>query len=264
METYIAYFDEAGDDGSTTASSSFFVLTSLYMSAANWQSNYDKIRALRAELKRDYGFHISEEMHTKHLLSDKDPYRKYGWTTEEKQELIRKYTLCIASMDISIINVIIDKTAISSPDYDVLQKALTYNIQRIDNDSNGQWNYLIITDKGRIAPMRKTARAIRTFNPIQSKYSLSYKNEPIKGLIEDILEKDSEESFFIQTCDFVSYFVHLYFKTVYQKQPLPNRVSRVVDTKFIKRVLVTLKEAGRLNLKANSSNPYGLVIYPKK
>ena len=27
---------------------------------------------------------------------------------------------------------------------------------------------MIITDRGRIAPMRKTARAIRAYNPIQS------------------------------------------------------------------------------------------------
>lgn len=215
-------------------------------------------------MKDEYGFHISEEMHTKHLLSDKDPYRKYGWTPEQRQEIIKKFTLCIADLDIQIINVIIDKTAIVHPDYNVLEKALTYNIQRIDNDSGGKWNYLIITDKGRIAPMRKTARAIRAYNPIQSKFSFDYKNRPIKNLIEDILEKDSEESYFIQICDFVSYFVHLYYKSIYLKEALPNRVSRVVDPKFVKRVLITLKSAGKLNLKANSKSAFGLVVYPRK
>ena len=57
-----------------------------------------------------------------------------------------------------------------------LNKALTYNIQRIENDSNGNWNYFIITDQGRIAPMRKTARAIRAYNPIHSMYNQSYVN----------------------------------------------------------------------------------------
>ncbi len=50
METYIAYFDETGDDGVTTASSDSFVLTSLYMSADAWQSNYNKMKAIRSEL----------------------------------------------------------------------------------------------------------------------------------------------------------------------------------------------------------------------
>ena len=37
MDTYIAYFDETGDDGANTLSSDFFVLTSIYMSVADWQ-----------------------------------------------------------------------------------------------------------------------------------------------------------------------------------------------------------------------------------
>lgn len=240
------------------------MLTSLYMSANSWQANYDKIKEARAKLKEEYGFHISEEMHTKHLLSDKDPYRKYGWTIEQRQDIIKAFTLCIASLDAKIINVIIDKTAIVHKDYNILEKALTYNIQRIDNDSNGKWNYLIITDKGRIAPMRRTARAIRAYNPIQSKYSFEYKNQPIKNLIEDIMEKDSKESYFIQICDFVSYFVHLYYKSVYLKESLPNRVGRVVDIKYVRRVLATLKSAEKLNLKANRRNTFGVVVYPRK
>ena len=44
---------------------------------------------------------------------------------------------------------------------------------------------------------------------------------------------------------------------------MPNRVANVIDDNFVKRVMATLKKSGRINLKANESNPYGLVIYPK-
>lgn len=263
MDTYIAYFDETGDDGVTTASSEFFVLTSLYMSANKWQSNFEKVRECRKSLKKQLGFHVSEELHTRHLLSDKDPYRKYGWSPEQKQEIVKTVALCIAGLEAKTVNVVIDKTRFRDQNYRVLENALKYNIQRIENDSNGQWNYLIITDQGRLPPMRKTARAIRAYNPIQSKYSFEYTNQPVNNLIEDILDKDSDESYFIQLCDFVSYFVHLYYKTHIMKRTLPNRVGKAVDEVFIGRVMATLKGGGVLNLKANSSNSYGLVIYPK-
>lgn len=263
METYIAYFDEAGDDGITTASSSHFVLTSLYMPTSSWQSNYNVIKSLRSELKKQFGFHTSQEMHTKNFLTDKNPYRDYGWTQKQKQEILKSYTFAICHMDLSIINVVIDKTKIMSEQYNVLEKALTYNIQRIDNDSAGKWNYLIITDSGRIAPMRKTARAIRAYNPIQSKYSLEFSNQPIKGLIEDILEKDSRQSHFIQIADFISYFVNLYFKSHFENEKLPNRVQNVIDEEFVRLVMDVLKKTGKLNLKASSKNEYGLVVYPK-
>lgn len=263
MNTYIAYFDETGDDGIATTSSDHFILTSLYMPAESWQHNFNLMRSLRKELRDKYGFHVTEEMHTKHFLTDKNPYRNYKWSKEIKREIIKAFTLTIAEMDLKIVNVIIDKTKFKDANYRILENALKYNIQRIENDSDGTWNYIIITDEGRIAPMRKTARAIRSYNPIQSKYSYGFMNQPITNMIEDILEKKSSESYFIQICDFVSFFVHLYFLTEIKNVSLPNRVANVLDDNFVKRVLATLKTSGRINLKANESNQYGLVIYPK-
>ena len=263
MKTYIAYFDETGDDGVTTTSSDHFTLTSVYMPAENWQNNYNQMRLLRKELRDRYGFHVSQEMHTKHFLTDKNPYRNYSWDKGIKQEILKAYTLTIASMDLKIINVIIDKTKFRDDQYQVLENALKYNIQRIDNDSNGEWNYLIITDKGRLAPMRKTARAIRAYNPIQSKYSYEFTNQPISNLIEDILEKDSAESYFIQISDLISYFVHLYYEVHFKGKKLPNRVMNVIDAQFVGRVMATLKSSDKLNLKANEKDHYGFVIYPK-
>ena len=263
MDTYLVYYDETGDDGVTTASSDFFILTGLYMSAATWQSNFDKIKAMRVLLKERYGFHISEEMHTKNFLCDKGYFHSCAWDTAQRQEIIKVFTRCIAELDVKFVNVIIDKTRFVDKNYKVLEKALTYNIQRIENDSSGKWNFLIFTDQGRVAPMRKTARAIRAYNPIQSKYSPEFINQPINNLIEDIIEKESRESYFIQICDFISYFVHLYYKVQYKKMALPNRVGRVVDSELIKNVLETLKRSGVLNLKASGNNSYGLVIYPK-
>lgn len=263
MKTYIVYFDETGDDGVTTASSDHFVLTSIYMPSESWQQNFDLIRELRRNLRNKYGFHVTEEMHTKHFLTDKNPYRNYHWTQETKREIIKAFTLTLAKMDLKIVNVIIDKRRFKDGNYKVLENALKYNIQRIENDSAGKWNYIIVTDKGRLAPMRKTARAIRAYNPIQSKYSHEFSNQPIKNMIEDIMEKDSSESYFIQICDFVSYFVHLYFQININGQELPKRVNKVIDKAFVGSVLATLKKSEKLNLKANERNAYGLVIYPK-
>ncbi len=261
MNTRIVYCDETGDDGLNTNSSSAFILTSLSMPTESWQTNYDTFKKFRQSLKAEYGFHTGMEMHTKQFLTDKNPYRTFGWSSEQKIDILKKITLAIAALNVSIVNVIIDKRKIKSNDYSVLEHALTYNIQRIENDSNGDWNFIIITDKGRISPMRKTARAIRAYNPIQSQFG-GYVNKPIKYLIEDIMEKDSEESYFIQICDFVSFFVHLYYKTRYLEEPLPNRVGKLITPEFVGRVMATLANNGTLNLKA-SPKKYGLVIYPK-
>ena len=262
LNTYIAYFDETGDDGANTQSSKQFVLTSAYMDSNSWQSNYNKIRECRKELKEKYGLHISEEIHTKHLVRDKGMYRPYNWSDEQRRNILIDITKCISGLDIKFTNIIIDKTKIKTTDYRVLENALTYNIQRIENTSGGQWNYLIITDEGRLAPMRKTARAIRAYNPVQSHFG-GTQNIPIKGMIEDVLSKDSKESFFIQLCDFVSFFADLYYRTEDRGEALPQRVERIVDGIFVKRVFATLEKGNVLNLKASNTHAYGFVIYPK-
>lgn len=259
MDNYIVYYDETGDDGVNTSSSESFILTCIYMNSDKWQENFLKIQNCRKQMKLKYGFHVSEEFHTKHLITDKKPFSKYEWSEDQRKQILVDFAKCIADLDIQIINVIIDKTKIDpkiDPNYHVLENALKYSIQRIENDCKGQWNYLIIADQGRIAPMRRTARAIRAYNPIPP----TYQNTPIKKLIEDILEKDSKESYFIQVCDCISYMVHLFYKTQHKKQTLPNRVSRVIDEIFVCRFMATIQP--RINLKASYNN-YGLVIYPK-
>lgn len=263
METQIVYCDETGDDGLINTSSNAFILTSLFMPASSWQHNFDIMRSVRKRLKDKYGFHISQEMHTKLFLTDKGIYRSYNWTPAQKKDILKLFAWAIAQMDLSIVNVIIDKKHIKNADYPILENALKYNIQRIENTLKEDWNYIIITDSGRIAPMRKTARAIRAFNPIQSQIpGYGYRNIPVKNLIEDILDKDSRESYFIQICDFVSYFIHLYYKVHYQNESLPNRVGRLIDDNFVCGLIKYLNDNGKFNLKA-SSNEFGLVIYPK-
>lgn len=270
MENYIVYFDETGDDGQNTSSSDHFVLTSMYMSMNDWQKNYDKIKEARLLLKNEYGFHVSEEMHTKHFLSDKNPYRKYNWSTTDKLDILNKYIAAIGQLEIKINNIIIDKTKIP-PNYNVLNHTFKYNIQRIENTSYGKWNYIIITDKGRISPMRKTAREIRVYNPIPQ--MSGYTNQPIKYLIEDILEKDSKESYFIQICDFVSYFIHLYYKVIIKQNNIPNRMMDLITPERIVKTLEYFHNHDILNLYASKStyikdgnnkteNKYKLVIYP--
>ena len=166
----------------------------------------------------------------------------------------------IAQLDIRCVNVVIDKTKFVDGNYKVLENALKYNIQRIEKDSNNQWKYIMISDKGRIAPMRETARKIRKFNPIPSRFSLEQKNQPVTNIVEDILEKDSKDSYFIQICDFISYFVGLYYRLQFQKQALPNRAADLIDNVFVSRTMKTL--SAKFNEQA-SNHKYGLVIYPK-
>jgi len=97
--------------------------------------------------------------------------------------------------------------------YHVLKNALTYSIQRIENDldkSFGSERFMIISDEGRISKMRDTARMLQRINYIPSQFNCTSYRKEIKTLIEDPLPKNSKESYFIQLADLMAFVVSLY------------------------------------------------------
>lgn len=264
FRTKIVYFDESGDDGNNTNSSKFFVLTSTSVDTNEWQSIFNSFTLFRKHLKEKYGLYVTEEFHSKCFFYDKDPYRKYVWTPKQRKEIVIEYIKFISNLNISVVNVVIKKENIINKNYNVLEKALTYNIQRIENDSIDKFKYLIISDQGRTPAMRKTARKIRVINQIESKFNYSSSNRPITNLIEDILEKDSKDSYFIQISDIISTIVNMYFNYYIGNNPMPKRLQNVIDRSFIGSAMETFKKGGILNLAASQNNKYGIVAYPNK
>lgn len=256
----ITYFDESGDDRIKNYSSETFILTATYMHASNWNDNYELMKKFRKYLKEQYNIPMKTEFHTAKFFTDKNPYRTYNLTANDKKKIAILYANVIANLKARVINTIIDKQNINNTNYPVLSNALKYTIQRIENDSD--WRYIIISDKGRISVMRKTARALKCYNPITSMYDNSiYSNIPVKNMVEDILEKDSKESYFIQVCDFISYIVNLYYKYCNKDNDLPNRISSWLTKKDIIKMMSIMRNT--FNTNASLTDDFGLVIYPK-
>lgn len=261
---FISYFDESGDDGYPTYSSELFVLTSIYFHHSIWKENYRKIHEIRKELKENYGLPIKQEFHTKEFVVDKDPYHgKYA--AEVRKEILFKFLNSVKELDLKIISVVINKMKINRPAYDVLKNALTYNVQRIENDLNylrADAKFLIITDEGRIGKMRSTTRSIQKINYIPSMYNQQSYRREIANLIEDPLPKKSSESYFIQLADMLCFVISLYAKQnlCADKISWGKRITNVLNYGDEITMMEIIKS--KLNLKASHKDKYGIVCYP--
>jgi len=207
------------------------------------------------------------EFHTKHFILNKNPYRKFQISDDDRLLIIKLFCELIFNLKLSIINVVINKENISpnTSSYNVLDNALKYSIQRIENDLkkiDPTKKFMIITDQGRIGKMRMTTRKMQRINFIPSKYNIKPYSQEIKSLIEDPLEKDSKESYFIQLTDLVSFIIYLYSVYKLGVGKIPNRIPRKVDKEKIIELLEKLK--GSLNLNASKPDLYGVVYYPKR
>ncbi len=262
---YLAYYDEAGDDGYPKFSSPIFVLTSCYFHYLHWKNGYDALHQLRRLLKDDFGFPVKTEMHTKQFVMNKNPYAKLNLSDEKRLEVMDKFCDFIAQLNLRIVNTVIVKPRIRKQDYPVLDTAFKYSIQRIENDldplRNPDNKFLIITDPGRVGKMRLTSRRIQRINFIPSKYGPASYRKEISALIEDPLPKDSKESYYIQLSDLVSYVVYLYSILKTASGKLPNRLPPKVDAEKVEDWMERLKPC--FNLQAAPSDPYGIVWHPK-
>jgi hypothetical protein len=257
--------DETGDDGLKGKASEYFILSSARIAANDWKKGNDEIKKYRKELNSKFGFAMEAEIHTNDILHGKHLYNRYFWTETKKRQVMDGICDLISRIDMDIVNVVIDKQNIYSNKYHVLGNALSYNIQRIENAvRDNPRKYIIITNKGRVGAMRGIAAKLLSENRIPQKSSSQTYNRPIKFMVEDILEKDSKDSGFIQLCDFVSCFVHKYYKYCVKRTLPPKKSLLANNPDFARHVMDCLMDSGRLNLKASSSDEYGLVIYPKK
>jgi len=262
---WLAYYDESGDDGYPQYSSPLFALSALYMHYTNWKANYEATRDMRRKLKTTHGLPVKLEIHTKYLLLNKGPYRVLNLSDEARIAIVDACCDLLAELSAQAINVCIVKPRVKKTDYEVLGTALTYSVQRIENDlkpwDHPEHQFLIITDSGRVGKMRKTTRRVQVFNPIPSKVTGGTYRREIQALIEDPLPKDSKESYFIQLSDVLAYVVYLYAVLQTGVGAFPNRMPAAVDRAKVTEWMDMLKP--RLNLSASGKEPYGVVFHPK-
>jgi hypothetical protein len=258
----IAYYDESGDDGFPIYTSPLFVLSAVYLHYLNWKATFDQIHRFRRDLHNTYGLPVKMELHTREFLLNKNPYQSLGISDANRNQVISLVCDLIASLDVKIVNVAIIKPRLRSPKYNVLDTALKYSVQRIENDldpvRNPEAKFIIITDPGRVGKMRMTTRKIQRINFIPSKFSPQSYRQEIKSLIEDPLPKDSKESYFIQMADLISYVVYLHVLTQTKVAGFAKRLPSSPDQ--VNNWMDRIKPS--INLLAASNDPYGIVYHP--
>ncbi|MBD3404108.1 DUF3800 domain-containing protein [candidate division GN15 bacterium] len=263
----IAYYDETGDDGFPLYSSDFFVLTAVHMHYLDWHSNFERLRSFRRLLRNQLSLPLKWEFHTKYFLLNKNPYRQLVIADPDRIATISALCSAVSQMRFRVVTVCIDKKKIIRRDYRVLDTALRYSIQRIENDIkpavNPEGKFLIITDEGRQGAMTKTSRAMQKINYIPSKFSGRPMRQEIVSLIEDPLPKNSKESYFIQVADLISYVTYLYAAfSRRQVESIGARVRQLVSDDLVMKWMKTLQPV--LAVEATEYDQFGVVFHPRR
>ncbi len=234
MTVRLFYVDESYD-------SEKFCLSAICIRHQDWKDCLREIRQYRQILKRDYGIYIRKELHAHKFISGRGKISDRTLSKWERSRIFFNVLNMISRLPhIKLINICIDAKGRKDPQLDAWDRLLN-RIERMmltfeETELPKRKNLLalitgkerdieeigirleafrpraiIIADEGRELEITKIFRKMNIYNPIPSQRGIwtgtggSTKNIPIERIIEDPVFKKSQQSFFIQLADCISF-----------------------------------------------------------
>lgn len=250
---FIMYVDESGDPGAyrrgISGNSPHFILSGLIVPVEDWNNCMERLKTFRRYLKDTYGLPVREEIHASELIRvDKIlAYRKI--TKRRRLELLKEFVREIPNIfnQSKIINVCLDKE-IHGNGRNYKADAWSRLIQRFDTflKKNQSDFGVIVADGIEDLEVRGLLRKMRVYNPVPSKFGGAPRQMPTSNIIEDVFNRDSRHSYFIQAVDAV---VHILYRREYPKSSLKKYN---LDKSFLDLDSILLKAA-------STTDDYGIV-----
>lgn len=202
--------------------STLFCLSGLVVHKLRWQDTLQELLRFRHWLKGKYKVYLDAELHAADMINKPSKVHPSlaRLKKHERLAIIRQFADRIATLaDVSIINVVVDKRK-KVPDKDEVFRWAWYSIfQRFENticrrnfpgSPTGHERGIVFPDNTDGGKLRCFMNDMRRSNPLkirQAHGAFTYKNEPIRVIIEDPVMRDSRESYFIQAADCVAFLL---------------------------------------------------------
>lgn len=211
------YVDESGDTGLKGSPTRYFALSGIVVHESRWRDFVETIVAFRKTLRKAYLLPVRAEIHASEFINK----RAYDLDRHVRLAILRNTLDELAKIDfISITNVVVQKAG-KSEGYDVFTNAWRTLFQRFENTLvHGNFpggfrrgHGIVITDATAGRNLQLLVRKMAVFNyiPHDPRYGDGARNEPVTRIIEDPHGKDSADTYPIQMCDVVAYFLHQKF-----------------------------------------------------
>ena len=253
---YLMYADESGDTGLDNSPTRYFILSALVLHELPWRRFLDDIIEFRRQLRRTKGLKLRDEIHASRFITG-GAKLSLNIPRHERVEILKEcIRWCSRQPDSSIINIVVDKA--KRPTIDVFELAWTALVQRFENTirhhnfpgpANPDDRGLLIPDHTDDRKLQILVRKMRRYNPvpnIRTVFGGGSRNLTLNYVVEDPFFKSSDESFFHQMVDVVSYVVRqLYEPNKYFSKKAGKKVFYQLDPVLCKH--------------ASANHPYGIV-----
>lgn len=236
------YVDESGDPGISNYSSPHYILSGLIINLDNWEVYLDRLKKFRKYIKEKYGLSQRTEIHAAELIRVGKIAEYSNITKTNRIAILKEYCDQIPLIfdTARAINICIDKATYQGKE-DIQVLAWHRLAQRYDTflKKEAKDKGLIISDETEDRKIINKLRKMRIYNPTPSKFNDSYYNAPTTNIVEDLFQRASHNSYFIQKADVVAH-------VLYRKEYIKGSLSKYrLHWQFQKLEPILLKEAAR-------------------
>lgn len=213
---HFVYIDDSGDEKVRAYSALAFADT-------DWKEVFEYVKAYRRQLKADYGIFVTKELHATDFVGGRGKISMRTVSKGLRIQIFKETLAMIAGLPGARLFNAIGERSNESLLFERLLNRVNTNMRKSGS------NAIIIHDEGKdFTPM---VRRMCIYNPIQSMYGTwpdgsIYKNFPLGQILEDIVFRNSADSYFIQLADFCAFAL---FRSEY---PLPSKTKYQLEQAF--------------------------------
>ena len=216
---HFIYVDESGDPGIHQYGSPFYILSGLIVPQDEWSKYLERLKTFRRSIKDTYGLMLREEIHAAELIRINKTISYRSIKKIDRISILKAYCQQIPIIfdTAKVINICLAKSDFSTPE-EVQLTAWNRLIQRFDTflKKSAKDKGIIISDDTDGHKIMRLMRKMRVYNPVPSYFGSSY-NAPTDNILEDLLQRSSQHSYFIQSVDVIA---HILYRKEYPKGSL--------------------------------------------
>jgi Protein of unknown function (DUF3800) len=206
---YLAYMDDSGDPGVSAGSPTpTYTIACVLIRDQHWVSLFEDLLGFRRYLRAAFGLRMRQEVKANELVKGSGP-----WAALSIGDGVRKRGIYRAFMrlqakvgTVKTFAVVVDKSACASPD-EVRTRTWRHALERIEAFArHNNETVMLLPDSGEYDRFRKLSREMRRYSQVGAMIGAGTLSRPLaRYLIDDPVERDSGQSYFVQLADLNAY-----------------------------------------------------------
>lgn len=205
---FLAYIDDSGDPGVHSGSPTPTYTTScVFVRDTDWVQLFEDLIRFRRWLRQNFGLRMRQEVKANELVRGTGPWRSLGFGSRARKRIFRSYMRFQAKVGtVKTFAVVIDKSRCSSAD-EVRETGWRLALERIETFArHNKTTVMLFPDSGEYDRFRKLSREMRRFSQVGAMLGGGTLSRPLATfLIDDPVERDSKQSYFVQLADLNAY-----------------------------------------------------------